>query len=107
MGPIVPNEAYNNFLKIFSNLYDIAFPKKEIEIISKCLNTPCITKGVRTSSKRKQRLYEKYLKIWSKEKEKTYKTYKILLDRIKKNANKYHSGDKIKLFENDYEIHGK
>ena len=57
-----PNEAYNNFLKIFSDLYDIAFPKKEIEIKSKYLNTLWITIGLRKSSKRKQRLYEKFLK---------------------------------------------
>ena len=48
--------------------------KKKIEIKSKYLNTPWITKGIRKSSKRKQRLYEKYLKIRSKENEKTYKT---------------------------------
>ena len=68
--------AYNIFFKIFSDLYDVAFPKKEIEIKSKYLYTPWITKGIRKSSKRKQHLYEKYLKIRSKEKEKTYKTYK-------------------------------
>ena len=96
-----PNEAYNIFLKIFSDLYDVAFPKKEIEIKSKYLNTPWITKGIRKSSKRKQRLYEKYLKLRSKENEKTYKTYKNLFERIKKNAKKNYYRDKIKLFEND------
>ena len=79
-----PNEAYNIFFKIFSDLYDATFPKKEIEIKSKYLNTPWITKGIRKSSKRKQRLYEKYLKIRSKENEKTYKIYKNLFERIKK-----------------------
>ena len=63
-----PNEAYNVFLKIFSDLYDAAFPKKEIEIKSKYLNTPWITKEIRKSFKRKQLLYEKYLKIRSKKK---------------------------------------
>ena len=77
------------------------FQKKEIEIKSKYLNTPWITKGIRKSSKRKQRLYEKYLKLRSKENEKTYKTYKNLFERIKKNAKKNYYRDKIKLFEND------
>ena len=45
-------------LKIFSDLYDATFSKKEIEIKSKYLNTPWITKGIRKSFKRKQRLYE-------------------------------------------------
>ena len=48
-----PNEAYNIFFKIFSDLNNVAFPKKEIEIKSKYLNTPWITEGIRKSSKRK------------------------------------------------------
>ena len=75
---------------------------KEIEIKSKYLNTPWITtKGIRKSSKRKQRFYEKYLKLRSKENEKTCKTYKNLFKRIKKNAKKNYHPDRIKLFEND------
>ena len=57
-----PNLAHDNFLKIFSDLYDIAFPNKEIEIKTKHLGTPWITKGLHKSSKRKQRLYEKFFK---------------------------------------------
>ena len=92
-----PNEAYNIFLKIFSDLYDVAFPKKEIEIKSKYLNTPWITKGIRKSSKRKQRLYEKYLKIKSKENERELKKMrrKIIIE-IKSNY--------LKMI---YKIHGK
>ena len=60
------------------------FQKKEIEIKSKYLNTPWITKGIRKSSKHKQCFYEKYLKRRSNENEKTYKTYKNLFERIKK-----------------------
>ena len=52
------------------------FQKKEIEIKSKYLNTPWITKGIRKSSKRKQRLYEKYLKIRSKKMKKLTKLIK-------------------------------
>ena len=99
----VPNEAYNIFLKKVSDLYDVAFPKKEIEIKSKYLNTPWITKEIRKSSKRKQHPYKKYLQIRSKENEKTYKTYKNLFERLKKNKNakKNYYLDKTKLFEND------
>ena len=77
------------FYKKYFLIYTMSlFQKKEIEIKSKYLNTPWITKGIRKSSKRKQRLYEKYLKLRSKENEKTYKTYKNLFERIKKNAKK-------------------
>ena len=82
-------------LKRFLFLFDFCLTIS-IEIKSKYLNTPWITKGIRKSSKRKQRLYEKYLKIRSKESEKTYKTYKNLFDRIKKSAKKNYYRDKIK-----------
>ena len=56
MGPILPSkgpsEAYNIFLKIFFDLYDVAVPKKEIEIKSKYLNTLLITKRITKSFKR-------------------------------------------------------
>ena len=58
------------------------FQKKEIEIKSKYLNTPWITKGIRKSSKRKRRLYEKYLKIRSKENEKNLQNLLSTLGRI-------------------------
>ena len=69
-----PNLAYDNFLKIFSDLYDIAFPNKEIEIKTKHLGTLWITKGLQKSSKRKQHLYEKFLKRRTIENENPYKT---------------------------------
>ena len=74
---------------------------KKYFLIYTYLNTPWITKEIKKSSKHKQRLYERYLKIRSKENEKTYKTYKNLFKRIKKNAKKNYYRDKIKLFEND------
>ena len=83
------------------------FQKKEIEIKSKYLNTPWITKGIRKSSKRKQHLYEKYPKIRSKENEKTCKTYKNLFDRIKKMRRKIIIEIKSNYLKMIYEIHGK
>ena len=74
-------------LKRFLFLFDFCLTIS-IEIKRKYLNTPWRTKGIRKSSKRKQRLSEKYLKIRSKESEKTYKTYKNLFERIKKSAKK-------------------
>ena len=94
-------------MKIFSQLYNVAFPKKEIEIKRKYLNTPCITEGIKIFPKRKQRLYEKYLKIRSKENEKTYKTFKSLLERTKKKMRRKIiieiKSDYLKII---YEIHG-
>ena len=38
-----PNEAYKTFLNVFSNLYEIAFPKIKIKVNSKTRISPCIT----------------------------------------------------------------
>ena len=57
-----PDEAYESFLNKFSDLYDTYFPKKQIKLKSKDLQSPWITNGIRKSSKRKQRLYENFLK---------------------------------------------
>ena len=52
-----PDDAYKTFLKRFSTLYDTYFPEKKIKLKNKDLQSPWITKGIRRSSKRKQRLY--------------------------------------------------
>ena len=65
------NKARNKFLKIVSDLFDIAFPKNNIEVKNKHLNTPWIAKGFRKSS---EHLYEKFLKKETIKNERTYKT---------------------------------
>ena len=59
--------AYEVFLKQFIKLYDDCFPLKTIDIKKKSILSPWITKGIMKSSKRKQKLYLKFLK------QKTYK----------------------------------
>ena len=56
-----PNQAYNCFLKHFAEIYDTAFPEYKIEIKTKSLLSPWITRGIIKSSKRKHKLYDKYL----------------------------------------------
>ena len=51
------NEAYDSFLSKFTDLYNVAFPKKEVKTKTKNLMSPLITKGLVKSSKRKQKLY--------------------------------------------------
>ena len=57
-----PNKAYDNFMSIFSHLYDEHFPIRKIKLKLKDIQSPWITKGIKKSSRMKQRLYEKYLK---------------------------------------------
>ena len=78
----------------------LLFHRKEIEIKSKYLNTPWKTNRLRKYSKCKQHLYEKYLKIRSKENKLTHKAYKNLFKKIKICTENYYQ-EKIKFFEND------
>lgn len=64
----------------------------------KDLETPRITKGLRKFSKKKQRLYEKYLKIQN---EKIYETHKNLFEKIKNNAEKIYYQGRPKVYQND------
>ena len=55
------NEAYNNFISTFCTIYDTFFPVNKMKI-TKDLESPWITKGIKKSSKKKQCLYSKFLK---------------------------------------------
>ena len=57
-----PNDAYNYFSHKLIVLYDKYFPKQNIRIYKKDLQSPWITRGIKKSSKRKQKLYVKFLK---------------------------------------------
>ena len=48
------NKAYDNFIEIFSSLFDDFFPKKKMKLKPQKYNNPRITKGIKKSSKRKQ-----------------------------------------------------
>ena len=57
-----PSEGDKHFLEKIRSLYNDFFPKKKIAISKKDLKSPCITTGIKISSRRRQRLYEKVLK---------------------------------------------
>ena len=85
-----PSESYEIFLTKFLSIYDDFFPKKKIKVKSKDIQSPWITAGIKKSSKRKQRLYENFLKCRSQRNENEYKNYKRLFETIKKRSKKLH-----------------
>ena len=85
-----PNEAYKAFLETFLILYDKYFPKQKIKVKTKDLQSPWVTKGIKKSSKKKQRLYQKFLKNRNVKNETEYKSYKKLFETIKKRSKKNH-----------------
>ena len=69
------NLSYEFFLRAFSGLYNHAFTIKEVSLSkSKNVFNPWMTKGLQKSSKRKQKLYDKFLKSKTNGNEKKYKT---------------------------------
>ena len=101
LGKTITNESYDQFIKMFSFIYDDCFPKKVIQIKIKNLLSPWITKSIKKSSKRKQKLYEKFLKKKSPKNEKEYKDYKQLFEKIKKDSKKKYFQEKLSFYKND------
>ena len=91
----------NSFFNIFNSIYDIYFPKIFVRLKTKHIESPWITKGIVKSSKRKQKLYEKFLKHRTRETELAYKSYKNLFESLKKKAKKKYYSEKISKYKHD------
>ena len=93
------NVKYDIFLKTYSELFDLHFPLKTIKIKKKNLVTPWMTKGMKKSSKMKQKLYIKYLKdIRLKE---NYLTYKNMFEKLKANAKQNYYSSLLSKYKNN------
>ena len=54
------DEAYRSFLNKCSDLYHVYFPKKQIKLKSKDLQSPWTANGIKKSSKQKQRFMKSF-----------------------------------------------
>ena len=95
------NKSYAKFSEICTSLYEECFPKFKIKLNQRKNLSPWITKGIKKSSKRKQKLYEKFLKKRNAFNETAYKTYKNLFEAIKRKSKKNHYSQKILQFKYD------
>ena len=93
------NESYNKFLEIFSSLYEKYFPLTKVKLKPKRKNSPWITNRITKSSKRKQKLYEKFLKHRTQESKQIYKDYKNLFEIIKRKSKKQFYSEKLIKFQ--------
>ena len=82
--------AHEYFLRTFNGLYNHAFPIKEVSLKLKTVFNPWMTKDLQKSSKRKQKLYDKFLKSKTNENENKYKTYKSLFEIFKEKSRKFY-----------------
>ena len=83
-----PNTAYENLFDILFKTYDRYFHQVRIKVKAKTNQNPWITKGIRKSSKKKQKVYVRLLKKPTPKNEQQYKNYKNLFETIKKKAKK-------------------
>ena len=80
------NSKYKTFFKIFSELYERHFLLKNFQIKAKGLYATWISKGLKKSSKQKQKLYIKFLKNKSTQNKQIYKNYKHLFEKLRRKA---------------------
>ena len=95
-----PNSVYDEFLKRFMPLYDSDFPVKKIQIKLKNLASPWITKGILKSSKRKQKLYERFLKRRTPLNELNYKNFKRIFESTKQKSKPNYFKERLDKYKN-------
>ncbi|XP_065667204.1 uncharacterized protein LOC136087699 [Hydra vulgaris] len=99
------NIIYKSFFNIFYKIYDANFPLREIILNAKDISCPWITKGIKKSSKIKQKLYVKYLKNKSDKHKNNYTAYKNLFEKLRKKAKQiYYSDLLMKLKHNSRRV---
>ena len=74
------------FLRTLTDIYDTNFSIREYILKDKDIRSPWISKGLKKSSKKKQRVYMKFLKSKTPEDGFNYKTYKRLFEKLTKKA---------------------
>ena len=99
-----PNDAYEYFLKVFSGIYDLAFPLKTFSVKRKTLKIFWMTKCHLKPSKQKQKLYEKFVKKRSPRNQNIYKAYKSLFESLKKKSKKNYYTKEINQKERNREM---
>ena len=101
------NDAYSKFLEIFLSLSNECFPKIKVKLKPQRHFNPWITMGIRKSSKKKQKLYDKFLKKRTKQSETEYKAYKNMFKSINDKSKKsYYSQKIIEYKDNAKKNHG-
>ena len=84
-----------------SNNPKLSFNFKSKRLKTKHIQSLWITKGIAKSSKRKQKLYEKFLKHRTPETGLTYKSYKNLFESLKKKGKKKYYSEKMSGCKSD------
>ena len=77
-----PKNAYNSFIKKYSESYNVCFPvKKKLTRNHSRLNKPWLSSVLIKSIKKKNRFYKKYLRNTTMYRQSIYNSYKNKLNR--------------------------
>lgn len=95
------HDAYDEFMRIFKQLYDKNCPLKKICTISNKKGHPWITKGLKNAIKKKNLLYKEFFKQRTKEAENKYKKYKNKLTNILRKTKKDYYNKLIETKKSD------
>ena len=85
----------------FSGKYHHPFPVKEMKRKRKTLLNPWMSKGLQKSSKKKQKLYDRFLKNRTDLNEKSYKDYKSLFEILKEKSKQLFHKQKLTYCESN------
>ena len=95
------NDAFNNFSDKIAELFEETCPFKEKRVKIKELINPWMTNGLKKSSKRKQNLYNKFLKSRSIVDEINYKNYKYMFQKLLNKSKSLYYSNKLVKHGND------
>ena len=95
------NIAFSTFSEIIQETFDNICPVSETRVKPKELENRWMTSGLIKSSKRKQKLYVKFLKSRSTSDEINYKKYKNLFQKILKKAKSNYYSNQLKKHKAD------
>ena len=95
------NMAFSSFSDIIQSNFDRICPITEVKFKSKELKNPWITNGLKKSSKRKQKLYNNFLKTRSNADELIYKNYKSMFQKLLKKAKSNYYTNQLNKYKSD------
>ena len=96
-------QSFEYFLRIFFKMYDEAFPKREVVLKLKS-SEPWMTKGLKKSSKRKQRLYQNFLRNRTVKNETIYKKYRNNFNKYLRLAKRLYISDLLLKYRKDIKM---
>ena len=92
------------FLKTLTDIYDAIFSIREYILKVKDIKSPLITKSLQKFSKKKQKLYVKFLKIKILKDDFKYKTHKSLFEKLRKKAKITYYSKLLHRFKTDLKL---